>query len=176
MKITSGLTVLVLLMSILGCSAYRSAPAKAFAIVTGQSRKINGLIFVRETNFGIRLDGWITGLTPGKHGFHVHTSGDVSGDGCNSTGSHYNPRMAPHGSPKNEANRRHIGDLGNIVANQDGVAFVKITDHIITLSGTESILGRALVVHANEDDLTATANTGARLACGTISSFRRQNY
>ncbi|GBL73650.1 hypothetical protein AVEN_16075-1, partial [Araneus ventricosus] len=33
-----------------------------------------------------------------KHGFHVHTSGDMS-NGCQSTGSHYNPKNANHGGP-----------------------------------------------------------------------------
>ncbi|KAK4009121.1 hypothetical protein OUZ56_014257 [Daphnia magna] len=171
MQITNVLMALVLLMSILGCSAYRYPKEKAFAFLSGQSGKIKGLVYLRQTNFGVRLDGWIVGLTPGKHGFHVHTSGDVFSNGCNSTGPHYNPRMAPHGSPKNAANQRHVGDLGNVFANQDGVAFIKMIDNVISLSGPESIVGRALVVHADEDNLTATANPGARLACGAINNY-----
>ena len=72
----------------------------------------------------------------------------------------------------------HKGDLGNIEAGQDRVARVDITDsrRFLSLSGSNSILGRSLVVHADEDDLgtggdegsLATGNAGARLSCGII--------
>lgn len=127
---------------------------------------------------GVRIVGRITGLTPGNHGFHVHQFGDVFTNGCDSTGPHYNPRQALHGSPQDEPNQRHAGDLGNIVANNDGVAIVNLVDRVVSLSGPDSILGRAFVVHAAEDDLgrlkdnegsTKTGNAGARLACGIIA-------
>ncbi|KAI9554616.1 hypothetical protein GHT06_019889 [Daphnia sinensis] len=168
--------ILIVHLSNNRCSAHRYSNERAFVFLSGQSEKIKGLVYLRQTNYGVRLDGWITGLTPGKHGFHVHTSGDVFSNGCNSTGPHYNPRMAPHGSPKNAANQRHLGDLGNVVANQEGVAFIRMIDSVISLSGPESIMGRALVVHADEDNLTATANPGARLACGTINKYFRKMY
>lgn len=41
---------------------------------------------------------------------------------------------------------RHVGDLGNIEANEEGVAEFQVEDHLLSLSGTESIIGRALVV------------------------------
>ncbi|XP_059351401.1 uncharacterized protein LOC130697002 isoform X2 [Daphnia carinata] len=176
MQITNALMALVLLMSILGCSAHRYSNEKAFINLSGQSEKVKGLILLRQSNFRVRLDGWIMGLSPGKHGFHLHTSGDVFSNGCNSTGPHYNPRMAPHGSPQNAPNQRHVGDLGNIVANQQGIALIKIFDHVISLSGPESVIGRAIVVHAAEDNLTATANSGARIACGVIKKYSRKMY
>lgn len=127
---------------------------------------------------GVRIVGRITGLTPGAHGFHVHQFGDVFTNGCDSTGGHFNPRRALHGSPQDEANQRHAGDLGNIVASNEGIADINIVDRIVSLSGPESIVGRAFVVHAAEDDLgkfkdndgsTKTGNAGARLACGIIA-------
>ncbi|KAG2553749.1 hypothetical protein PVAP13_9KG619500 [Panicum virgatum] len=90
------------------------------------------------------------------------------------TGPHFNPHNKPHGAPFDD--ERHVGDLGNIAANKDGVAEVFIRDLQISLSGPHSILGRAVVVHADPDDLgrgghelsKSTGNAGARVGCGII--------
>jgi len=141
---------------------------EAVVMMSGPSRNVVGFLALTQKQYGVKLVGWLMGLTPGKHGFHVHTSGDVTSDGCNSTGSHYNPRNAPHGGPWSAINQRHVGDLGNVVANEQGIALVNIFDRVISLTGPESINGRAIVVHAKEDDLTPNTNPGPRLACGTI--------
>ncbi|EOY10585.1 Copper/zinc superoxide dismutase 3 isoform 5, partial [Theobroma cacao] len=96
------------------------------------------------------VKGKITGLSPGLHGFHIHALGDTT-NGCNSTGPHFNPFKKDHGAPSD--GERHAGDLGNIIAGLDGVAEVSIKDWQIPLSGPHSILGRAVVVHADPDDL-----------------------
>ncbi|KAF8396005.1 hypothetical protein HHK36_017616 [Tetracentron sinense] len=85
---------------------------------------------------------------------------------------HFNPLKKGHGAPADE--ERHAGDLGNIVAHPDGVAEISIKDMMIPLSGQHSILGRAVVVHADPDDLgrgghelsKTTGNAGARIGCG----------
>ncbi|XP_022865667.1 superoxide dismutase [Cu-Zn], chloroplastic-like, partial [Olea europaea var. sylvestris] len=77
-----------------------------------------------------------------------------------------------HGAPEDEV--RHAGDLGNIVADTNGVAEATIVDNQIPLSGPNSVVGRAFVVHELEDDLgkgghelsLSTGNAGGRLACG----------
>ena len=96
-------------------------------------------------------------------------------------GPHFNPAGKTHGAPGDE--ERHAGDLGNITAGADGVAPISMTDAHIPLTGPNSILGRAVVVHELEDDLgkgdhsepgtqgktsKTTGNAGARLACGVI--------
>ncbi|KAJ8975456.1 hypothetical protein NQ317_000705 [Molorchus minor] len=89
-------------------------------------------------------------------------------------GGHFNPHNLTHGAPEDET--RHVGDLGNIVADSRGEAHVDITDSFIDLEGEHSIIGRAVVVHAGEDDLgkggnaesLKTGNAGGRVACGVI--------
>lgn len=41
---------------------------------------------------------------------------------------------------------RHVGDLGNVEAGDDGIAKVNITDKMISLAGPLSIIGRSVVV------------------------------
>lgn len=93
-----------------------------------------------------RVTGKITGLKEGKHGFHIHQFGDYSG-GCISAGGHFNPFSKQHGGPKDD--NRHAGDLGNVMANADGVVTVDIVDAQIPLEGPNSIVGRSVVVSQN---------------------------
>lgn len=116
----------------------------------------------------------IQGLAKGLHGFHIHEKSDFS-DGCKSAGPHFNPFGKSHGGPDDE--ERHVGDLGNIEANEEGVAEGSMSDPLIKLDGEHSILMRSVMIHADEDDLgrggdeesKITGNAGARLACGCIT-------
>lgn len=112
--------------------------------------------------------GKIYGLTPGEHGFHIHAVGDCSAKDASSAGGHFNPYNMQHGGPG--AARHHLGDLGNITANADGTAEFTLTAPRLGFSGPVSILQRAVVVHADADDLESdpSGNAGGRLACGVI--------
>ena len=121
------------------------------------------------------IRGLIKGLEPGEHGLHIHEFGDLS-DGCASAGGHYNPDGVDHGPLEGGMKDAHVGDLGNIVANEKGEARFKIVARRVDLSGDRSVVGRAVVVHADRDDLgkggdeesLKTGNAGERLGCGVI--------
>uniref|UniRef100_A0A6M2EQ45 Superoxide dismutase [Cu-Zn] n=1 Tax=Populus davidiana TaxID=266767 RepID=A0A6M2EQ45_9ROSI len=150
-----------------------SASKKAVAVLKGTSSVEGVVILTQEADGPTTVNARITGLTPGPHGFHLHQYGDTT-NGCVSTGAHFNPNNLTHGAPEDEI--RHAGDLGNIVANADGVAEAIIVDNQIPLSGPNTVIGRALVVHELEDDLgkgrhelsSTTGNAGGRLACGVV--------
>ncbi|RMX41707.1 hypothetical protein pdam_00019857 [Pocillopora damicornis] len=120
----------------------------------------------------------IKGLPPNTvHGFHIHEYGDTFSDGCQSTGSHYNPLHMTHGAPQDKI--RHFGDLGNVVADKEGVVNAVLVDPRVSLFGPFSVVGRAFVIHEKIDDLgqgtgplqvesLKTGNAGARLGCGVI--------
>ncbi|XP_039123379.1 superoxide dismutase [Cu-Zn], chloroplastic-like [Dioscorea cayenensis subsp. rotundata] len=146
---------------------------KAVAVLKGSSN-VEGIVnLLQEPNGQTTVKVRVTGLTPGFHGFHLHEYGDTT-NGCISTGPHFNPNKMTHGSPKDKI--RHAGDLGNIVANKQGIAETTIVDSQIPLGGLNSVIGRAFVVHELEDDLgkggqelsLTTGNAGGRLACGIV--------
>ncbi|KAG5552261.1 hypothetical protein RHGRI_010367 [Rhododendron griersonianum] len=83
-------------------------------------------------------------------------------------GPHFNPLKKNHGAPSDK--ERHAGDLGNIVAGPDGVAEISIEDALIPLTGHHSILGRAVVVHADPDDL-GRGKEGILVAFDSASAF-----
>ena len=98
-------------------------------------------------------------------------------EGCKTAGPHFNPQGKTHGGPGKE--ERHVGDLGNVLAGEDGVAKLETEDELCALSGVNSIIGRSCVCHAGVDDLgegvgekaeesKKTGNAGGRVACGVI--------
>jgi len=153
--------------------AYQSH--SAVAVLSGESG-VSGVIRFQQTGgppSPVSVSGNVTGLSAGRHGFHIHQLGDTSG-GCKSTGGHFNPLQLRHGAPGDLY--RHVGDLGNILAGEDGVAVVNLEDTQLSLTGLASIVGRGVVVHAGMDDLgrggddgsMKTGNAGGRVACGVI--------
>ncbi|NP_571369.1 superoxide dismutase [Cu-Zn] [Danio rerio] len=147
---------------------------KAVCVLKGTGEVTGTVYFNQEgEKKPVKVTGEITGLTPGKHGFHVHAFGDNT-NGCISAGPHFNPHDKTHGGPTDSV--RHVGDLGNVTADASGVAKIEIEDAMLTLSGQHSIIGRTMVIHEKEDDLgkggneesLKTGNAGGRLACGVI--------
>jgi Cu-Zn family superoxide dismutase len=133
-----------------------------------QNNKVTGIVTFSKVELGVKVVADIKGLTPGAHGFHIHQFGDCSAPNADSAGGHYNPAGKPHGAP--ESGERHAGDLGNLVADGSGKAYLERTDSIISLSGLTSIIGRGIIIHEASDDMTTqpTGNAGARVACGVI--------
>jgi Cu-Zn family superoxide dismutase len=124
----------------------------------------------------------LKGLPPNsKHGFHVHEAGDLT-DKCTSMCAHFNPYDTTHGCPG--MSKRHVGDLGNIKTNSKGEAKYTFSDNMIKLRGSKcNILGRGLIIHADEDDCgqggnaesLKTGNAGKRIACAIIG-YSKQNF
>jgi superoxide dismutase, Cu-Zn family len=148
-------------------------PKKAICVLTPtKGSKVSGVVTFTVKGEAIEIAGEITGLTPGKHGFHVHQFGDLSSSDGLATGGHFNPDMEKHGGPEDK--ERHVGDLGNVVADENGKVTLKMTDPLIKLHGMHSIIGHGLIVHAKADDFKTqpTGDAGGRVAQGVIGTAK----
>lgn len=130
----------------------------------------------------------VEGLEPGLHGVHIHETGICQAEGDTpfaSAGGHFNPTGAHHGAGPQAAatpgaatpamDEAHAGDLGNIMVGENGAGTLVVTTDRITLEqGAENSLddadGSAIVIHADEDDLTTdpSGESGDRVGCGVI--------
>ncbi len=151
----------------------QSNVTRAICVMNNEQLGIKGLVKFEEEGEVTKI--WVTfsGLKPGKHGFHIHEFGNLT-NACQTAGAHYNPLKKEHGGPNDE--ERHVGDLGNIVADENGNVETLYEDKLIRLTGEFSVIGRSCVVHESEDDLgrggfsdsKTTGHAGGRLACGII--------
>ena len=153
-------------------------------------KNINGYVKFSEDSGYTKIKVKLSGVKPGYHGFHIHEAGDIR-DNCNGACKHYNPFGVSHGGQNSIV--RHVGDLGNILADRKGDVRMTFHDHLVKLSGPCSIIGRSVVIHEDPDDeglggldkngnvidqrkhdeSLKTGNAGKRIACGVIGYHRR---
>ena len=105
----------------------------------------------------------LMGLDAGPHGMHVHMGSD-----CMAPGTHLNPQEAPHGPANAASGMRHLGDLGNITADASGMVEEMLRDSL--LGSDASFIGRVVVVHEGQDDLSTQpdGSSGQPVGCGLI--------
>ncbi|XP_014433287.2 copper chaperone for superoxide dismutase isoform X2 [Pelodiscus sinensis] len=169
----------------MGSNAPHSLGA-AVAMMSGPSLVQGVVRFLQVSPEKCIIEGTIDGLEPGLHGLHIHEFGDIT-NSCDSCGDHFNPNRECHGGPQ-DAHRlahpgnfdnlaalfQHLGDLGNVLAGNNGRAAFQMED---TQLKVWDIIGRSLVVDSGEDDLgqgghplsKVCGNSGERLACGIIA-------
>lgn len=157
-------------MVLTACATNPWAPTATAVLEPSSGSHVHGTVKFTQQGGNIHVTGNVWGLTPGNKGFHIHEKGDCSDPKAMSAGGHFNPGGSKHGAPGSG----HVGDLGNLVADKDGRATIDVM-----LKGvlwrkevSDSIVGRSVVVHMNEDDLKTdpSGNSGERIACGVIGA------
>lgn len=146
-----------------------TAPGKAVAVlVPTQGNTASGTVTFTKAEGGVRVVVNLSNVPPGDHGFHIHEFGDCSAADGTSAGGHFNPTKMDHAGPA--AEKRHVGDLGNVTANAEGKVTLDYVDKHLAFMGPSSIIGRGLILHAQPDDLKTqpTGAAGGRIACGVI--------
>ena len=142
-----------------------TVPQRAIAVLQPTlGHDAMGTVFFDQEPDGVRITGQISRLAPGKHGFHIHEFGDESAPDATSAGDHFDPGGLRHGKPGVE--EHHYGDLGNITANDNGIAKIDMKADWLKI---DMILGRALIIHAKPDNFQPPAGgAGPRVAIGII--------
>ena len=130
-----------------------------------------GTVQVLASGDQVTLVAGVTGISPGLHGFHLHTTGSCTQPDFTSAGGHLNPLGKEHGSLN--ADGSHVGDMPNLDIKSGGSGSLTAD-----LPGTRAEIlrwlfdadGTAVVVHANADDYRSdpTGNAGGRIACGVL--------
>ncbi len=139
-------------------------------LVPTEGNVTRGVVQFIQTHEGLRVVAHVEGLTPNQlHGFHIHEFGDMRSADGSAQGGHYNPGGHDHGLP-DDGPHRHAGDLGNLQANELGIATYDETFEGVTLvGGPMPVVGRGLIVHRDPDDGSQpTGNAGPRIAQGVI--------
>jgi Cu-Zn family superoxide dismutase len=169
--LTFAAAIMGMLTSISTSRGQAAAPAVTRAVCVMQPTKgnsVTGVLWFDTTPGGVHIHGTISGLAPGSvHGFHIHVYGDLSSPDGTAAGGHFNPTHQIHGGPGSGPHM--AGDLGNVTADGSGSAAVDMTSPDISISdGDNAVIGRSVVVHTSQDDLTPKANPGARIGIGVI--------
>ena len=146
---------------------------KAQAVLKGAAgTKVSGVVHFTQENGMVKVEVMAEGVKPGPHGFHIHETGDCSAKDFSSAGGHFNPTGEHHAGLTSA--QRHAGDFGNVIADKKGVVKTSLEDSAITLNaGAANIIGKAVVLHADKDDLKSqpSGNSGKRIGCGVIEAL-----
>lgn len=171
MYLTGRAALLLAVCLAAGCTNMQvRTPAAEARVAPTKDHHAEGIVTFLQKGDNVLVEARITGLTPGLHGFHIHEKGDCSAPDASSAGAHFNPHKSSHGG--HLGGDRHSGDLGNLLADQNGTALYKAELSGLNLgTGDDSIVGRSVVVHQNADDLYTqpSGNSGPRIGCGLIS-------
>lgn len=146
---------------------------REMAVAVFKNGPVLGEIVGFEQNDGVQLKVYLTKLPAGKHGFHIHTAGDLRGEGCQGACAHWSKEPAEHGDYGNG----HTGDLGNIAPGPDGEFKRTYFLKGVTI---DELWGRTIIVHADEDDLgrgghddsKITGHSGKRIACAIFGRMK----
>ncbi|MCI0653084.1 MAG: superoxide dismutase family protein [Methylococcaceae bacterium] len=166
-------TFALVLASGISCSE-KPAEIEMHALSLEGSGARIGTISARNTQNGAEFSPNLSGLSPGLHGFHVHTApdcGPAEKDGKPVPGlaaqGHFDPdNTGVHAGP---AGNGHLGDLPALKADQNS----KVVEAVVAPRlKTSDLKGRALIIHGGGDNYSDSPEKlgggGPRVACGVV--------
>jgi Cu-Zn family superoxide dismutase len=176
-RLLAQLLVLISLITITPgwCGALEVTLQRIDANGTGETI---GSITAQDTDQGLVIYPDLSGLTPGEHGFHLHSVGSCDASETENgtavaglaAGGHWDPdgsgqHLGPFGNG-------HRGDLSKLIVDDDGNTNTSV---VAPRLSTADLRGKALIVHAGGDtyrDQPTLGGGGARVACGVVQDDR----
>lgn len=160
----------LLMLAACGEEGVSGVGATATASMSGPDGLAMGTVSLEQGPNGVLISADIKDLTPGPHGFHIHSVGACTPD-FSAAGGHYAPGEEGHGLLHEDGS--HAGDLPNIHAGSDGIARADhFTDKVTLADDADTTLfdddGSAIIIHAKPDSYGPEPGAGDRVACGVI--------
>jgi len=147
--------------------------SSAGADLINKEGAVIGMATLQKGSKGVLIYVKVSGLTPGKHGLHLHSHGNCDPDtGFKSAKGHVGKVEGTHGLLNPEG--PEPGDLPNIFIGTDGTGEMEAYTTFVSIDGAENALldedGSTLVIHEMADDHVSQpiGAAGGRVACGTI--------
>jgi Cu-Zn family superoxide dismutase len=193
------LMAMVIGVALLGGTSVAAPNAVVASMKNSAGLKLGTVIFSTTEDGKIMVQAMVKGLTPGFHGFHVHTAGQCDPAATDpagavspflTAGGHYNPAAGIHGG--------HAGDLVPLYVAADGSASLRFVTDRFTIDNLLDADGSAVIMHAGPDNLAhipgttatggeryhshvdsifgpdtatrATGDAGSRFACGVVAA------
>ena len=175
-SVWAGIAILVVVTA--GAAAGQTAERAGGTFVDASGRTVGWVRLVEDGAGTVHVNVHVAGLTPGRHGIHIHAIGACAPTFA-AAGPHYNPLGAQHGLENPSG--PHAGDLPNLIVNPEGLGHLDAKTQAVTITPgpttlfdqTAAAIGSAFIIHANEDDQLTDAtngNSGARVACAVIEA------
>ena len=152
-----------------GERVYETVNAKCVIRDPEDEAHIGGVIHLQQGPKADKTAIWgeVWNLGYDKYELSINALGDLR-DGCESTGGVFNPHVSESGYGYNKKMIPAPGKLGQIASAQHGAANVdRVAD--VDLSGTQSIIGRSMVItRPGGKDAHGNDTPASRVACCTI--------
>jgi len=172
--------LVVVVAGSLSVSAHGGPAREAAAVLLdGSGSEIGTVSFASGAHGKVEVRVKVSGLSPGFHGFHVHTIGTCTAPDFTSAGGHFNPASVSHPG--------HAADMPVVLVNADGNGWARFRTDRYAIADLFDADGSAVIVHANPDNYAniptdrynpdpdattlATGDAGPRLACGVVTAL-----
>lgn len=169
----SYLTVLALALASPAFAADHGSMAGADLI--NKAGEVIGTATLQQAPTGVLLHVKVSGLTPGKHGIHLHSHGVCEpGSGFKSAKGHVGKVEGAHGLLNPDG--PEAGDLPNLFVGADGTGEMEAFTTLVSIDGGENGLldadGSTFIIHEKGDDHLSQpiGGAGGRVACGIITT------